>query len=106
MFTHFDLVCLKDRALLGPSQPHEATGTHAWLNLRAKYSWAWLAGDCLAVEALHNCVTELKSSAKCESTGREWEETLWFHSSPYRLTLWHNSKLISKQTWRRLTPMR
>lgn len=36
-----------------PSQPCEATGAHAWLNLGAKYSWAWLARNCLAVEALY-----------------------------------------------------
>lgn len=54
MFTHFNLGFLKDRALLGPSQPCEAPGTLAWLTMGAKYSWAWLAGDCLAVEALRD----------------------------------------------------
>lgn len=61
MFTHFDLCFLKDRALLGPPQPCKAAGTGAWLNLGAKYSWTWLAGDCLAAEALDNCVTGIKS---------------------------------------------
>lgn len=41
VFTHFDLGCLKHRALLGPSQPCEAAGTHAW-NLGARNSWAYL----------------------------------------------------------------
>lgn len=61
MFIHFSLGFLKDRTLLGPSQPCEDAGTCGWLNLRTKHSWAWLGGDCLAVEALDNCVTGLKS---------------------------------------------
>lgn len=54
VFIHFNLGFLKDRALLGPLQPCEDAGTCACLNLGTKHSWAWVAGDCLAVEALDN----------------------------------------------------
>jgi len=77
----------------------------------AEYSWAWLAGDCLAVEALGNCVTGLKSLPDVRAQASSgWKPSGSIHaggwSSPYRLTPWHILKLISKQTWSHLTLLR
>lgn len=82
MFTRFDLCFLKDRALLGPWQPCKAAGTRAWLNLGAKYSWTWLAGDCLAVEALDNCVTGIKSLPNVRAqVGSGWKPSGSVHAN-------------------------
>lgn len=81
MFTHFNLGFLKDRALLGHSQPCGA-GTCSLLNIGVKYSWVWLAGDCLGEEALDNSVSGIKSleNARAQAAG-EWTPSGFIHDS-------------------------